>query len=97
MLLVALDALDALLKCDQRSSGLLQVPAMVDACDGLEKLELLQEHENHTVYTKAVAIIETYFGAEEEVRWGRGSVCVGRGRFVRCRFKMPSDGIRIVG
>lgn len=66
ILLVALDALDALLKCDAKSSGLLQVPALVDECDGLEKLEGLQEHENHSVYTKSVAIIENYFGAEEE-------------------------------
>jgi hypothetical protein len=61
---VALDALEALLKCDAKASGLLQVPSLVDQCDGLEKLEQLQEHENHAVYTKSVHIIETYFGSE---------------------------------
>jgi len=66
ILMVALDALDALLKCDNKSSGLLQVPTLVDECDGLEKLEQLQEHENHAVYSKSVAIIETYFGAEDD-------------------------------
>jgi hypothetical protein len=38
----------------------------VDESDGLDKLEALQEHENQTVYTKSVALIETYFGAEED-------------------------------
>jgi len=66
VLLVALDALEALLKCDSRSSGLLQVPTAVDECDGLEKLELLQEHENETVYTKSVNLIESYFGADDD-------------------------------
>lgn len=62
---MALDALEALLKCDSKASGLLQVPALVDECDGLEKLEQLQEHENHAVYTKSVHIIESYFGSED--------------------------------
>jgi hypothetical protein len=44
-----------------------QVPTQVDECDGLEKLEQLQEHENHNVYTKSVHLIETFFGAEDEV------------------------------
>lgn len=62
---MALDALEALLKCDTKASGLLQVPSLVDECDGLEKLEQLQEHENHAVYTKSVHIIEAYFGSED--------------------------------
>ena len=65
ILMVALDALEALLKCDGKSSGLLQVPNLVDEADGLEQLEALQEHENHGVYTKAVHLIETFFGADE--------------------------------
>ena len=66
ILLVALDALDALLKCDAKSSGLLKVPSLVDEADGLDRLEALQEHENHSVYTKAVHIIEAYFGADDD-------------------------------
>jgi hypothetical protein len=66
ILQVALDALEAMLKCDHKSSGLLQVPAMVDEADGLDKLEALQEHENQAVYEKAVRLIETYFGSDED-------------------------------
>ena len=61
---VALDTLEALLKCDYRSSGLLQVSASIDAVDGLEKIEALQEHQDEAVYGKAVRLIETHFGDE---------------------------------
>jgi len=65
---VALDALDAMLKVGERSSDFpVKVSVMVDECDGIEKLEMLQEHENEDVYNKAVGIIEKYFGAEDEV------------------------------
>jgi importin subunit alpha-1 len=66
ILQVALDALEALLKCDSKSSGLLQVPSLVDEADGLDKLENLQEHENQSVYEKAVRLIETYFGSDDD-------------------------------
>ena len=52
---------DALL---QASSGLLQVSASIDAVDGLEKIEALQEHQDEAVYGKAVRLIETHFGDE---------------------------------
>jgi hypothetical protein len=65
ILMVAMDAIEALLKCDVTSSGLLQVPTMIDEADGLDMLEQLQEHENNTVYAKSVKIIETYFGSDD--------------------------------
>lgn len=65
-LMVALDALEAMLKVSQKTNGLLNVPVLVDECDGLEKLENLQEHVNEDIYAKAVKIIEEFFGAEED-------------------------------
>ena len=61
ILQVALDALEALLKCDSKSSGLLQVPSLVDEADGLDKLENLQEHEN-----QRRPCAPTYFGSDDE-------------------------------
>lgn len=63
MLLVALDALDSILRVGQELGK--DYCSFVDECDGLEKLELLQEHQSDAVYKKAIDIIETYFGCED--------------------------------
>jgi importin subunit alpha-1 len=63
MLLVALDALESILRVGQALGK--DYCSFVDECDGLEKLELLQEHQSDDVYKKAVEIIETYFGCED--------------------------------
>jgi len=38
----------------------------VDEAEGLDKLEQLQNHQNEDVYKKAVHILETYFGLDDE-------------------------------
>lgn len=63
ILLVAMEALEAILKNAPESSNYLQ---LVDEAEGIERLENLQEHENHEVYQKAVSIVEKYFGGVEE-------------------------------
>lgn len=62
ILLVAIDALEAILK---NSSGN-NYAQLVDEAEGIEKLENLQDHENHEVYQKSMRIIETYFHGEDE-------------------------------
>lgn len=64
MLLVALDAVDNILKLGVKLNK--DYTSFVDECDGLEMIENLQEHESEKVYEKAVNIIETYFGAEDD-------------------------------
>jgi len=66
ILMVGLDALESLLKCGEKTNGLVNVAVHVDEADGLELLENLQEHENEEIYNKAVNIIETFFGTEDE-------------------------------
>lgn len=61
--LVVLDALDMILKVGKDSSR--AYTGFVDECDGLDKIEALQEHQNNEVYQKVVHLIETYFGVEE--------------------------------
>lgn len=39
---------------------------MIDECDGLDKIEQLQTHDNHEIYEKVVKILETYWAEEEE-------------------------------
>ncbi len=62
VLLLTMEALENIFK-----AGLsLDVMQMFDEADGINKIEHLQEHENHEVYSKAVKIIEKYFSGEEE-------------------------------
>ena len=65
MLLVALDAIEQILKLGSQEN--INYLSFVDECDGLTSIESLQEHESDEVYRKAVTIIETYFGADDGV------------------------------
>ena len=60
IVLLGMDSLEALLKVDAKFSGL------IDEAEGIEKLEKLQEHESEDIYQKAVRLLETYFGGEED-------------------------------
>ncbi len=64
MLIVALDAVDCILKLGMALNK--DYVSFVDECDGLTMIETLQEHESEEVYQKAATLIETYFGAEDE-------------------------------
>jgi hypothetical protein len=64
-----LDSLEAILKVgkmgpDERT--LQYFCTLVEQCDGLTKLEGLQDDANENIYNRAVRILQTYFGAEEE-------------------------------
>ena len=63
MLMVALDAIDCILKLGEKLNKSYQ--SFVDECDGLTAIETLQEHESDEVYQKAVSIIESYFGEDD--------------------------------
>ena len=39
---------------------------IVNDCGGLSAIEDLQSHENINIYNRAVKVLETYFGGEEE-------------------------------
>jgi len=68
---IAMEAIECMLRFYGSTStpAQLNVVNLMDECDGISKLEQLQEHENEGVYNKAVKLIETYFaedGAEGE-------------------------------
>jgi importin subunit alpha-1 len=69
MLLMALETLECLLRAcgeDHHTETLSRVLRLVEECGGLSKLEQLQEHENEDIYKRSLALLEKYFGAEEE-------------------------------
>ncbi|XP_074321080.1 importin subunit alpha-4-like [Silene latifolia] len=39
---------------------------MIDECDGLDKIENLQSHDNNEIYEKAVKVLEKYWAEEDE-------------------------------
>ena len=68
---VALEGLENILKvgaCDRDDSGASDnlYAQYIDEAEGLEKIEQLQNHANNDIYDKAVRIMETYFGLEDE-------------------------------
>ena len=38
----------------------------IDECEGLDKIENLQTHDNNEIYEKAVKILERYWAEEDE-------------------------------
>ncbi|KAG6521489.1 hypothetical protein ZIOFF_018610 [Zingiber officinale] len=46
--------------------GLNRYAQFIDECEGLEKIEDLQQHENSQIYAKAVRMLEKYWVEEEE-------------------------------
>jgi len=62
ILMVALDALDAILRSGNNNVVYLQ---LIDEASGVEKIENLQEHERDEIYQKSVSMIENYFGGED--------------------------------
>jgi hypothetical protein len=68
---VALEGLENILKvgdheAKSNGTGVNQMATLIDEAEGLHKIEQLQHHENHDIYEKAVKVLETYFGVEDE-------------------------------
>jgi hypothetical protein len=65
---VALEGLENILKCG-KSLGEEVNRQFLDCladCDGHEKIENLQEHENEAIYQRALRVLETYLSGEDE-------------------------------
>ena len=66
---VALEGLENILQIGERyqeEKGSNPIVELIDEAEGIEKIEELQTHENTEVYEKAMRLLETYFGGEED-------------------------------
>uniref|UniRef100_A0A2P2M0Q3 Importin subunit alpha n=3 Tax=Rhizophora mucronata TaxID=61149 RepID=A0A2P2M0Q3_RHIMU len=69
---VCLEGLENILKVGEAdkemgmNGGVNLYAQMVDECDGLDKIENLQTHDNNEIYEKAVKILARYWAEEEE-------------------------------
>eukprot|EP00948_MAST-09A_sp_MAST-9A-sp1_P002114 g2114.t1 len=94
---VALEGLENILKVGEieRSTtmtGENQFAQFIDEAQGLDKIEDLQEHKNEDIYQKAVKIIETYFGVEEENEMQPGQNAMGQFSFGTGNTGVPGAG-----
>lgn len=64
MIIVALEAIEKVLAVGEQLN--LGYNTLVDEYNGIDALELLQEHQNEQIYEKAVDILERFFQAEDE-------------------------------
>uniref|UniRef100_A0A5B6Z4Y8 Importin subunit alpha n=1 Tax=Davidia involucrata TaxID=16924 RepID=A0A5B6Z4Y8_DAVIN len=69
---VCLEGLENILKVGEAdkemgmNGGINIYAQMIDECDGLDKIENLQTHDNNEIYEKAVKILERYWAEEDE-------------------------------
>ncbi|XP_077231968.1 importin subunit alpha-4-like [Tasmannia lanceolata] len=69
---VCLEGLENILKVGEaekelgNNDGVNVYTHLIDECDGLDKIENLQSHDNHEIYEKAVKILERYWVEDEE-------------------------------
>lgn len=69
---MCLEGLDNILKVgeadkDMGMNGGINIYAQaIDECEGLDKIENLQSHDNNEIYEKAVKMLERYWAEEDE-------------------------------
>jgi importin subunit alpha-6/7 len=67
---IALEGLENILKVgdeEAKATGTTnQMALLISEAEGLGKMEDLQQHSNNDIYEKAIKILETYFGVEDE-------------------------------
>ncbi len=63
---VVLDGVTNILMAADRLGEADKVTQMVEECGGLDKIEALQSHENEQLYKKALNIIDSFYGEEED-------------------------------
>lgn len=69
---VCLEGLENILKVGEAdkemgmNNGVNVYAQLIDECEGLDKIENLQTHDNHDIYEKAVKVLEKYWAEEEE-------------------------------
>jgi len=70
---VVMDGLANLLATAHKHGEVEQICRMIEECNGLDKIEELQTHQNEQVYKKALDIITVYFAEEDEVPEAAGN------------------------
>lgn len=63
---VCLEGLENILKVGEANDGINLYAQVIDECEGLDKIESLQTHDNNEIYEKAVKILEKFWSEEDD-------------------------------
>lgn len=61
-----LKAAEAMMKQRPEMNALPQITSIIEECGGLQRIEELQNHQNHSIYERSMKILESYFDVEED-------------------------------
>ncbi|UYV79160.1 KPNA2 [Cordylochernes scorpioides] len=61
ILMVLLESLNIILETAKSVNDLDRVALLIEECGGLDRIEMLQEHENEDVYKAALKIVDNYY------------------------------------
>jgi len=89
---VVLDGINNILKMAGEASE--QVCTMIEECGGLDKIEMLQNHENEEIYKLAFEIVDTYFGGVEDEDVSLVPEQSNQGFQFDPNAEIPSDGFK---
>ncbi|XP_045114026.1 importin subunit alpha-1-like [Portunus trituberculatus] len=90
--LVVLDGLSNILQTAGKINEVDRLGQLIEECGGLDKIEALQQHENESVYKKALDIIVKYFSTEGDAEVVVSSTTNGQAYDFSAVNNMPEGG-----
>lgn len=101
---VCLEGLENLLKVGETdkemgmNGGVNIYAQMIDECEGLDKIENLQTHDNNDIYEKAVKVLEKYWAEEEEEQNAQDGAAMNQQgfNFGATQPNIPAGGFKFV-
>lgn len=100
---VCLEGLENILKVGEAdkemgmNGGVNIYAQIIDDCEGLDKIENLQTHDNNDIYEKAVKVLEKYWAEEEEEQNVQDGAAMQQGfNFGATQPNIPAGGFKFV-